>query len=147
MCDTAVKIGGYGEYSFGEDKPDAGNGRPPEPGADPADSIVAADYLEAERAALAACEHKQQVEVGRDAYLARVRSSMRSYSSQLMDGGYIESARHVLQELQRLDSLHNFKAYDPQFADVVKPKGQEYREHQWKPSESAPTVDELGTMI
>lgn len=149
MCDTAVRMGGYGDYTFGEDKPEdeLPEGAPAPPGSNGED-IVDADYLEAERKALAACEQRSQITVERNAYLARVRGSMRAYAEQLMAKDNHDHARHVLEEMQRLDVVYKFHAYDPQFADVVKPRGSEYRDQDsWKPREAAPSIEDLGLTI
>lgn len=145
MCDTAVRMGGYGDYSFGEDDQRVKGNGASQVQVEPLDeSVIAAEYLEDERHALSACQEQRSVECSRRSYLARVRSSMRAYAEQLVDSGRAQLAVHVLQELSRLDGFFEFRSYDAEFSDVVKRQPAEYRE--WAPAESSPTSEDLGIL-
>ncbi len=99
---------------------------------------VEVDLLEAERLAMTAIEERKPVQISRNAYLARVRSALRTAAERLVDEGSHQAGARILGELSRLDSIHKFKAHDPEFQDVVKRNGEAYR-----PDEHSPRADEL----
>jgi intein/homing endonuclease len=140
MCDTAIRMGG-GTFDWLEGSmQDKSKDLMAAPKVVDQEAI-SADYLEAERHCLAACQERRPIDCTPDAYMARVRSAMQNYSEQLIDADQMAGATHVLQEIKRLDAKFRFRSYAAHQTVAQKGNG-EYRE--WAPDEKAPTIDDLG---
>jgi hypothetical protein len=137
MCHAAIELGGRAELGFleGEDiKPKQALAAPPL-----VDKVVMdSATLDAERVALASIQEGRPIEgLSPDSYLARVRPALRQYAEQSIDGGDMQRGARALAELQRLDALFHYRAYDGDAVEIARQQAARYGES-WKPGEGAP---------
>lgn len=83
------------------------------------------------------------VEVDRAAYEAGIRDELQRYAGHLIDNGNELQAVHVLQEVQRLDTVHAYSGREAR-GDVASAKGAGYGAPSWRPAEGSPRVSDLG---
>ena len=148
MCTSACEISAGGLLGFADDqvakRPVMAAPTTPEDEdaptmADVKKPVTAVPPLEI-NAVFQQLENSQPVEVPGESYTGGIREAMHRYAAELVDAGSQVEAVKVLQEIKRLDRVHQFRP-----GNIATPPAGAYRgPGDWRPDEGAPTSADMG---